>query len=710
MTAATDAAQLRQNIARLDAFMNGGAGAGVTLSDGTVIATLLGLIGTSASDTAPAVTWPSRLWIDTTDPLNPLLKVRDASDASWVTIDILGLQQTRYDTRAAAVAASIPATVDEIWIAGWGAANDGGYGRYKNVGADPGYPGAFQSANGRWWELMPAATGPCPEQFGAVLGTSANNASYVQDWLDFIVSSGCGRGIARGLYRVDATITLSDPDNVHIDCVGADWVLNADVLMFDLNARADPLYVDNESRQNFTWKGGIYRCWVGSPTKATAFRLFGMRKAELAPEEVNNFHTGIMLAGKDTIEVEKIKFLGNEIDVLFPPWSMQGGPLMVHLRNLHHSHGGKTQPCVKSYVPLNDCSIMDCSYNLGSNATCVAVDLQKVVLLGVAGGSGTWVPGETVTGGTSGATMVLDEVYDHPHAFQIAQNTRWLVGHTRTGTFVNAETVTGGTSGASAAIGGADDYVIQNPTWTQFKFGGTGHFEVGTGGSGATGIRIRDRVGTGADSLNFDIDIGKGFLSKGSAVAIELDRIKNAVIRGYFSLESGGTDTVLKTSATCQDIAIVKPFVAPNGTIDLNGMSRDQLDLSAFDRVLAPTDYGGGGTITTTAETETAIAASIRSPVAGMQPKAYDLRVRMNAATASAVSAPDDVRWRAFSTSGAAAASKQGIQIAGWHDAEDYWASMRVGANASGQFYWDATIAAGAGTTTIAPQIVGVHY
>lgn len=64
----------------------------------------------------------------------------------------------------------------------------------------------------------------------------------------------------------------------------------------------------------------------------------------------------------------------------------------------------------------------------------------------VSGISGTFVAGETITGGTSGATAVVDTAYDstnYPTAILVSAVT---------GTFTASETLTGGTSGATATF------------------------------------------------------------------------------------------------------------------------------------------------------------------------------------------------------------------------------------------------------------------
>lgn len=70
----------------------------------------------------------------------------------------------QFDTRAAAIAATIPATVNAVRLAGYSAAGDGGAALYKRVGSQPSHDGKFQSADGAWWESAERA--PNAHQFG----------------------------------------------------------------------------------------------------------------------------------------------------------------------------------------------------------------------------------------------------------------------------------------------------------------------------------------------------------------------------------------------------------------------------------------------------------------------------------------------------------------------------------------------------------------
>lgn len=85
MSFTSDVAKLRTNIARLDAWLNGAADATVTLGAQTR-ETLAGLIGYTAAPDAPSAPWPGRPWFDTSDPANPVLRIRDEANSTWIDI------------------------------------------------------------------------------------------------------------------------------------------------------------------------------------------------------------------------------------------------------------------------------------------------------------------------------------------------------------------------------------------------------------------------------------------------------------------------------------------------------------------------------------------------------------------------------------------------------------------------------------------------
>jgi hypothetical protein len=83
-----------------------------------------------------------------------------------------------FDTRALAVAATIPGAENFIRIAGYAAVGDGGGALYKKVGAEPSHTGKLQSTDGAWWEIAESVI--YPEMFGAVSTTGAAQSGAVQ--------------------------------------------------------------------------------------------------------------------------------------------------------------------------------------------------------------------------------------------------------------------------------------------------------------------------------------------------------------------------------------------------------------------------------------------------------------------------------------------------------------------------------------------------
>jgi hypothetical protein len=69
-------------------------------------------------------------------------------------INELGVGIGGFDTRTAAVAATINEGILHLRTAGYYEVGDGGGAEYKRVDVEPGHPGKFQSADGDWWEYV----------------------------------------------------------------------------------------------------------------------------------------------------------------------------------------------------------------------------------------------------------------------------------------------------------------------------------------------------------------------------------------------------------------------------------------------------------------------------------------------------------------------------------------------------------------------------
>lgn len=110
-----------------------------------------------------------------------------------------------YDTRTAAIAATVPAAQNMIVTGGYGAAGDGGGARYVRVAAPaPAQAWHFQSADGSWWEL--AETTVDVRMLGASTSASgSDNASAINAALLF--SSDVY--IPAGTYDIGATLVTN---------------------------------------------------------------------------------------------------------------------------------------------------------------------------------------------------------------------------------------------------------------------------------------------------------------------------------------------------------------------------------------------------------------------------------------------------------------------------------------------------------------------
>ena len=106
---------------------------------------------------------------------------RDAAegfaDSAEASAAALGNQVHQYDTRAMAIAATIPAGVNVVRLLGYAAAGDGGTAVYKRVGSEPGHSGKFQSADGAWWEYVVEGWLNIKQFGGKGDGTTANDTA-----------------------------------------------------------------------------------------------------------------------------------------------------------------------------------------------------------------------------------------------------------------------------------------------------------------------------------------------------------------------------------------------------------------------------------------------------------------------------------------------------------------------------------------------------
>tara|TARA_R110000803_G_scaffold88402_1_gene155392 strand:- start:186 stop:1904 length:1719 start_codon:yes stop_codon:yes gene_type:complete len=518
-------------------------------------------------------------------------------------------------------------------------------------------------------------------------------------------------------YSIGSTVTIPDPHNVTVMAHGAVFKLTADTLMFDLNGRADPTYADNESRQNFNWYGGRFGCTITTPTKACAMRALGFRHATIDPEDFGltngGFYNDIITGGKDTVRIRNYKtFDCEDSSILFPPWSSIGGPLMFAIENIHSSIGTNDASLLKSYMPLTDCLLQNFSCNMGTGATQTAIDVQKSVCLGLSSLGGNFSVGETITGGTSGATGVFVELYTHQFPFQITSNLQWIVLSDRNSNlFAAGETLTGGTSGVTAVIGSNAGYLVQDDPFTNFNIDGSNHFEAGSGASGATCIRIADIEKRGAASLNFDIAGCTLGVNGGGSFGIKLENINRLKVNNVRFAQTTGNGTSIQYDSRCTEMVIGRPAFFSTGAIDLNGMSRDELEMSEFDVLFDRVKVITGWTpkvLSTASGTIIDMSADFNqfATIAGLSPKSYGLTISAkdsgSAATANArfrIHHPDEATTNYYSLLG----------VGGVPDDTLRSGYFLVGGDANGDIEYDA-IASGAATLDVYMTVTEMKY
>jgi hypothetical protein len=517
-------------------------------------------------------------------------------------------------------------------------------------------------------------------------------------------------------YAIGSTVTIPDPHNVTVMAHGAVFKLTADTLLFDLNGRADPTYADNESRQNFHWYGGRFGCTIATPTKACAMRALGFRHATIEPEDFGLTHGGfyndIITGGKDTVRIRDYKtFDCEDASILFPPWSVIGGPLLFVMDGIHGSIAVNPASLLKSYMPLTDSVMRDFSCNMGTGATHTAIDVQKSVCLGLASRSGGFTVGETVTGGTSGATGVYVELYTHQFPFQISQHLEWIVLSDRNANlFVAGETLTGGTSGSTAVVGNNAGYLVQDYSFTNFNIEGSNHFEAGSGANGATCIRIADLEKRGIGSVNFNISGCVLGVNGTSTIGIQLENISRCKINNVrFSQTTGNTP--IKYDSLCNEVTIGRAAFFSSGAIDLNGMSRDELEMSEFDvlfdRVKIITGFNPNA-LSTVGDTIIDMSSDFNlfATVGGLPPRAYGLTIT---AKDSGSAAAANARFRIHHPDETATNLFVLVDVRGVPDDTNRSGYFLVGADANGDLEYDA-IATGAGTLDVYMTVTEMKY
>jgi hypothetical protein len=122
------------------------------------------------------------------------------------TTAIAALESIDHDTRALAIAATIPVATNYVRIAGYASAGDGGAALYKRVVSLATDCYGFQSADGAWWQL--AELDVYPQMMGAKDDVSAYADTQIQAAIDHVVAIGIGTVQLRGRFALSASLSI----------------------------------------------------------------------------------------------------------------------------------------------------------------------------------------------------------------------------------------------------------------------------------------------------------------------------------------------------------------------------------------------------------------------------------------------------------------------------------------------------------------------
>lgn len=371
-----------------------------------------------------------------------------------------------HDTKESVGNTTLPADKNIVLIGGYSALGDGGHGMYTRVAVEPSHEGKIETANNIWLELVFDGSVRAA-QFGSGV-SSVNNA------IAFVNAKGGGKVFVTSDLSFASSIDVLDNVTLVVPA-GVTLTLTASVtsaIDFGTDRTRPGLHLEGTLALggNATygieadgaqypyiggwgeitgWKGGVFL--HSSPT--LALRWPRIRGLILGVPHTSNVIYPFRVSCQPDLGCDMVD--GVDIDGLFiedatpgaysavnaqtaDQVSCQGviGGWITNVRSVNGGENGMTLEFGSRGIDVSHTYISNCD---GHGLTAAGAHYRIDVVSNV----GTFVVGETITGGTSGATGEIQ--------FLPTQNIIWIM-NVSSAKFVAGETITGGTSGATATV------------------------------------------------------------------------------------------------------------------------------------------------------------------------------------------------------------------------------------------------------------------